>query len=773
MPRTSPIAQPVRQCSVAWAAIGQLAPERVAGASWVCIGTSFAHTPRGYSAVLLPRPLSRKRELGLSDVPPTRCRGSTIGAELPIREDVTSTVPVEPRETSGATTALVLSYVRERGGEAAVTETLSRADVPFTAEELARPDHWIGYDTRVRLFAAATEVLGDPEPMWRVGGEALANGLSPALVLIVRAIGSPRQVYRQLPRAVAKFSTTSTMTVLESGTTHATIHYRLHEGYRHSRLDCDYARGLIGMVPVVFGLPRADVLHNECESDGYPACIYHLTWENRFRLGRRRRRSAEASADAELLALRQQLRALQSAATDLVASDDLDAILHTIVSRAAQAVLAPAYVLAVSPPAGGAPLVHSAGLPEEAVAGTAHALLTSGDLGPNAVVVDVASARRRHGRLAAVYPEGDGAIGDERSMLAAYAGHAAAVLDLLMALDGARLEADRAGALLALSHELAAAHEADAVCDVVAQALPRVVGCSRATIMLWDPGSGRLRTRAAAGLDAATADFAHRTELSAEDTPELVGMLSDHEPRVLRDRSSSPALRRLLEGLGSSDVVAVPLLADGAFLGVASAGWRQGEAPSALDGDVLVRLRGVGDQASTALQKARLLETVRHQATHDALTGLPNRVLFLERLTAALEQPGTDEQVAVLFCDLDRFKTVNDTLGHAAGDELLRQVAARLLAAVRPGDVVGRLSGDEFAVVLRGLPSWEGADSLARRVLGCFDEPFRLEGRDVRIGTSVGIAVHTAGEGGADLLLRRADAAMYADKHRERETATS
>ena len=682
---------------------------------------------------------------------------------------MTSTVPVEPRETSGATTALVISYVRERGGDAAVAETLRRADVPFTAEELARQDHWVGYDTRVRLFAAATEVLGDPDTMWRVGSEALANGLSPALVLIVRAIGSPRQVYRQLPRAVAKFSTTSTMTVLESGATHATIHYRLHEGYRHSRLDCDYARGLIGMVPVVFGLPRAEVLHNECESGGYPACIYHLTWENRSRLGRLRRRSAQASADAELLALRQQLRTLQSAATDLVASDDLDEILHTIVSRAAQAVLAPAYVLAVTPPGGGEPLVHSAGLREDAVAGMARTLLSGGDLGPHAVVVDVTSARRRHGRLAAVYPESDGAIGDERSMLAAYAGHAAAALDLLMALEGARLEADRAGALLALAHELAAASDADAVCDVVARALPRIVGCGRATMMLWDPASGRLRTRAADGLDQASAAFASRTDLSAEDVPELVGMLSDREPLVLREETSSPALRRFLGELGSSDVVAVPLLAGTSFLGVAAAGWRQGEAPSVLDGDVLVRLRGVGDQASTALQNARLLETVRHQAAHDALTGLPNRVLFLERLSAAMEHPERDEQVAVLFCDLDRFKAVNDTLGHAAGDELLRQVAARLLAAVRPGDTVSRLSGDEFAVVLRGLNSPEGAHSLARRVLACFDEPFRLEGREVRVGTSVGVAVHAGEDGGPDLLLRRADAAMYADKHRDRE----
>src|SRR3954463_3615786 len=109
---------------------------------------------------------------------------------VPMTRHVTLTASVEPRETSGATTALVMSYVREHGGEAAVAETLRRAAVPFTAEELGRPDHWVGYDTRVRLFAAATEVLGNPETMWRVGSEALANGLSPGLVLLIRAIGS-------------------------------------------------------------------------------------------------------------------------------------------------------------------------------------------------------------------------------------------------------------------------------------------------------------------------------------------------------------------------------------------------------------------------------------------------------------------------------------------------------------------------------------------------------------------------------------------------------
>mgnify|MGYP002336228245 CR=1 FL=1 len=266
----------------------------------------------------------------------------------------------------------------------------------------------------------------------------------------------------------------------------------------------------------------------------------------------------------------------------------------------------------------------------------------------------------------------------------------------VIALDDARLEAERASALLDVAHELAAASDAAAIAYVVAEALPRIVGCDRSGILLWDPSAGVLRTAAAAGMTDEQTRVLEAASIRPEDAPELVGMLTDPAPLLIHDTTSSPVLGALLQAIGSSDVIAVPLLAGSAFMGVATAGWTKGTAPTSLTGDVLVRLRGLGDQASTALQKARLLETVRHQATHDALTGLPNRVLFLDRLQKALAAVGPDSHVGLLFCDLDRFEQVNDTLGHAAGDELLRQVAARLRAAVRPGDTVGRLSGDEF-----------------------------------------------------------------------------
>src|SRR3712207_1602782 len=151
--------------------------------------------------------------------------------------------------------------------------------------------------------------------MYKVGASGLQSGLAHSLVLLLRALGTPRQVFRQLPRAVLKFSTTSTMRIRDVGPTSATIDYRLHEGYEHSRLDCAYAQGLLSTVPTIFGLPAAVIRHDSCESDGREACIYHLSWERRARL--RRRRQDERSLAPELNALRGQLHILQSAATDL------------------------------------------------------------------------------------------------------------------------------------------------------------------------------------------------------------------------------------------------------------------------------------------------------------------------------------------------------------------------------------------------------------------------------------------------------------------------
>jgi diguanylate cyclase (GGDEF)-like protein len=671
------------------------------------------------------------------------------------------------RETSGITTRLLLHYVQARTDDRAVAEVIRRSRVDRTVAELENEFNWVTYDEKIRLFEAAVAVLGDNGAMYDMGATALKQGVNHSLLLLLRALGSPRQVYRQIPRTSPKFSSAAVMEVLESGSTHAVVRYILRPGYTPHRLDCSYTEGLLAVVPEIFGLPTAHVVHDECQSDGFSSCLFHVTWSRWSRLPWRRR-WMQGSTNAEIVALRGQLQALQSAASDLADSADLHGVLARIPERAASAVLAQGYLLAVQPPGGGPPLVHSAGLEPERAAALADALFRDDDLGPEAVVVDVSSSRRRHGRLAALYSPGHRGMADERELLGAYAGHAAAVLDLHMALEDSRLEASRARALLALSHELAGADESGQVADLVAAAVPGIVGCDKAAVFLWDADHGLLRPVAVAGLAREEAEPLMGVTLSPADTPELMDLLARHEPLVLAHDSVTRSLRELLTVLRIGGVLVVPLLAGGSLLGVIVSAWGNEEVPPDLLTEALVRMRGLADQSATALQKARLVEAVRHQSLHDSLTSLPNRVLFADRLEQALRGSARTGGAAVLFCDLDRFKQVNDVLGHAAGDELLRQVAARLRCALRPGDTVGRLSGDEFAVLLPGVTDEAAADEVAHRVVGCFDEPFRIEGRQLRVTTSVGVAVHEGADGRPDWLLRAADAAMYVAKRRGR-----
>jgi diguanylate cyclase (GGDEF)-like protein len=151
-----------------------------------------------------------------------------------------------------------------------------------------------------------------------------------------------------------------------------------------------------------------------------------------------------------------------------------------------------------------------------------------------------------------------------------------------------------------------------------------------------------------------------------------------------------------------------------------------------------------------------------HQAFHDSLTGLPNRSHLLGRAEDAVRQAAeTGTRVALLLLDLNDFKQVNDTAGHEAGDLLLQRVAQRLLGSVRDNDVVARLGGDEFAIVLTRNPDATAAGHVAERIVERLRGPFRIDGRQVQVGGSVGIALFPDDAGEYAALMRAADAAMY------------
>jgi diguanylate cyclase (GGDEF)-like protein/PAS domain S-box-containing protein len=174
---------------------------------------------------------------------------------------------------------------------------------------------------------------------------------------------------------------------------------------------------------------------------------------------------------------------------------------------------------------------------------------------------------------------------------------------------------------------------------------------------------------------------------------------------------------------------------------------------------------GVVVTARDVTERRKLEAELEHQAFHDSLTGLANRALFANRVTHALERGVRRHNLfAVLLIDLDDFKTVNDSLGHAAGDDLLVLVARRLESCLRPEDTCARLGGDEFAILVESIASPEAVIVVARRVLDAIGEPLRVLGSDVVVNGSVGIALGS-GEQSASEILRSADLAMYSAKN--------
>jgi diguanylate cyclase (GGDEF)-like protein len=247
---------------------------------------------------------------------------------------------------------------------------------------------------------------------------------------------------------------------------------------------------------------------------------------------------------------------------------------------------------------------------------------------------------------------------------------------------------------------------------------------------------------------------------------------------VLGDREPAE-LRGLLAELATKDALLVPLRGDAGAQGVLLVGG-SGSVPEFTEDDLRL-LETYAGHAGVLIENDRLeqsltevtelKEQLRHQAYHDALTGLPNRVLFAERVARAI-RPGEEATAAVLFLDLDDFKTINDSLGHHVGDALLVAVARRVEAAVRPGDVPARLGGDEFAVLARVVVT-EEAERIADRLVRALEEPFVIEDREISVHTSVGIAFGEPGSALADELLRNADVAMYDAKRGGKRRFTS
>lgn len=661
--------------------------------------------------------------------------------------------------------SVLVRRVRRLCGENGLMELIQLSDSKRTIAYLDEITNWISYDEAMALFAAAVKVTGEEQVARKVGEETLAQHAGTPVATLMRSLGSPEEIYRQIAKAGSKFSAVSKLDAVEVAPGRAVIREHEIPGFKRTRAHCDWAQGLMSQPTVLFGLPPATVTESQCQAEGADACLYEITWDAEFAAKMSDPAQQVTVLESQLSAMTERLDSVYATATDLIGDSDIDGVLARITDRAATAVRAPRYLLALRAKEDSEVRWHQRGF-EEAEAEELATLLLDSDaddeLPGSWLAADVSSERRSYGRLVAMsdtsfFPQ-------ERYLLELYARYAATALDGATALAQANQGREEAAALLELARALAAASTSDEVATRLAEAVPAVVDCDRVSVWLWDEEVSELSCRALSGeVDPELSELRFRPR----DNQPLAEQLAhpDSEPLFFDRTSDDAVVRDVLERFGGVALIAAPIVAGREFLGTLTVTVTADPARLQARRDLLDRLSGVVAQAASALRSARLVDKVTHQARHDGLTGLANRGVFTERMEQALaaaEEHGSP--VGLFFLDLDDFKSVNDERGHAAGDEVLRLVAERLLGTVRSDDTVARLGGDEFAIVLPDVADHDEVEAAAERVATAFEQPFAVDGETLSIGASVGQAVWPDDASEIEALMRHADAAMYRAK---------
>jgi diguanylate cyclase (GGDEF)-like protein len=315
--------------------------------------------------------------------------------------------------------------------------------------------------------------------------------------------------------------------------------------------------------------------------------------------------------------------------------------------------------------------------------------------------------------------------------------------------------------LFSLSSDLAETTEAGVLGDLVARHLTEATGMDDCVLYSLVPETSRLTP-----FGSYPAQRAIQTEAQSLMERPTLGRVIHERVRVIldaADEKADPMERTRLDTLGRKVMLLLPLVAHSDPVGVAELTSTQHRS---LDERRLALARTLAFEAAMAIENGRLYQELHERALHDPLTGLANRGLFFDRVSHAIARLGRRPGpfLAVLFVDLDNFKLVNDTLGHARGDRLLALVAERLLMAVRDVDTVGRLGGDEFAVLLEDLATEDEAILVADRAVNLLRAPFDLAGKSANMSASIGVAIRADDSTGTDTLLAEADAAMYEAK---------
>jgi diguanylate cyclase (GGDEF)-like protein/PAS domain S-box-containing protein len=328
----------------------------------------------------------------------------------------------------------------------------------------------------------------------------------------------------------------------------------------------------------------------------------------------------------------------------------------------------------------------------------------------------------------------------------------------------AEAEAQQAtlSALLRITRTLAGHTSTPTVLREVADAILTLCSADRSAIAMWD-AAGCLSIAEVAGWEGRLKDTIRAFTLAPTDSPELAAIIALRQPVLVSRNDASDWGTAVLDEFELSCLAAVPVETGDHLTGLLIAGWATTPPPARLDPDLHARLAGLAGITATANETARLVDQVRWSATHDSLTGLANRDLLESELTAALGRTDGEAGLAVVFCDLDGFKRTNDSYGHAAGDRVLQEIASRLKAALRDSDLVARIGGDEFVILLTPIRSESEIDAVLRRLHHELEVPVEVGGVTVLTRLSTGVAHYTfrSPRPTAAALIRAADFDMY------------
>jgi len=676
-------------------------------------------------------------------------QGALPPSATPSAEPIGAPCAAPEDQISGIYTMAIMDSLEKRLPADALRDFLARAGETRSVEDLRDLASWTSFDQFKRLLQEASRLSDSLFHTSDVENDDDDVDASSATVVaeIMQAFDSPGAMLRagennpMMP--MRRYEIT------ERASNEWLMREWFIDGFAPYPEFCSFSAGLYAGIPMYFGLPAAEVVEEECQCRGDSACVFRLRWEEEAE-----GTSSGEHHDVHTKLLEARFDQLKRMITDLASNERYEDVLQGIVRSTMRAVVAGGAVLALGARTGSPRRVYSEGLIEAEADSLADDLL--GGVGrEGSISVEVTSARRNYGVLA-IDERGGIFASQAQSTLQTYAELAAAALDAADAMEDARHQANTARVLLELSTSLAEVVGTEEMAAKVAWAVPGVIDCDRVAVFLDDAdwqgaGSGEFRLVASLGYpDDAVATLKARPYLHT------------HSDTV----SEHGIERSLLSEFGSAAAVAAPITSSGKVIGHIVAGVTVDAERLVVTERLAERLKGLAAHGSIAISNARLVDQIRFQALHDPLTRLPNRSLILDRTEQMLVRARrTNEATAALFIDLDGFKGVNDTLGHAAGDQLLRAVTARLTLTMRESDSVGRLGGDEFIVLVDGATMDAGPELVAERLLAVLREPFDMEGwpnGPLTLTASIGIATGTRSS--ATELLRDADIALYEAK---------